>query len=41
MEINNKIEWTREHMPVVEKIRQEFLDTKPFKDLVVGDRLLI
>ena len=36
MEINKKIEWTKEHMPVVEKIRQEFLETQPFKGIGVG-----
>ena len=36
MEIQNKIKWTREHMPVVEKIRQDFLGKKPFLGLKIG-----
>lgn len=36
MKIENKIEWTRQHMPVLDKIRQEFLETQPLKGLKVG-----
>lgn len=36
MNIKNKIEWTRQHMPVVEKIRQDFIESQPFKGLIVA-----
>ena len=36
MEINQKIKQTRENMPVVEAIRQNFFDAQPFKGLTIG-----
>lgn len=36
MEIKNKIEWTRKHMPVLEEIRKNFSISKPFKGIICG-----
>lgn len=36
MEINNKIEWTKNHMPVMCEIMEEFYLTKPFEGLTIG-----
>lgn len=36
MNIKEKIKWTEQHMPVVEKIRKEFIKEKPFKGLTCG-----
>ena len=36
MNIEHKIEWTKKHMPVMAKISQEFLKSKPFSGLKIG-----
>lgn len=36
MNIQNKIEWTKKHMPVMEMIRKDFFKSQPFKDILVG-----
>ena len=30
-----KIEWVQKHMPVLEHIKQEYLETQPFKALLL------
>lgn len=34
-----KIEWVQKHMPVLEHIKQEFLETQPFKGITIGSCL--
>ncbi len=34
-----KIEWVQKHMPVLEHIKQEYLDTQPFKGITIGSCL--
>lgn len=34
-----KIEWVQKHMPVLEHIKQEFLETQPFKEITIGSCL--
>lgn len=36
MNINKKIEWTKEHMPVMEILDKEFTEKKPFEGITVG-----
>lgn len=36
MNIQEKIEWTKKHMPVMEILQKEFSESKPFKDITVG-----
>lgn len=36
MEIENKLKLAKENMPVVEKIRQDFIKSKPFTGLTIG-----
>jgi adenosylhomocysteinase len=36
MEIEHKIEWTKKHMPVMAKLTEEFLKSKPFSGLTIG-----
>ena len=34
-----KIEWVQKHMPVLEHIKQEYLETQPFKGITIGSCL--
>ncbi|WP_296792030.1 adenosylhomocysteinase [uncultured Methanobrevibacter sp.] len=34
-----KIEWVQKHMPVLESIKQEYLETQPFKGITIGSCL--
>ena len=34
-----KIEWVQKHMPVLENIKQEYLETQPFKGITIGSCL--
>ncbi|WP_432645337.1 adenosylhomocysteinase [Methanobrevibacter sp.] len=34
-----KIEWVQKHMPVLEQIKQEYLETQPFKGITIGSCL--
>ena len=36
MNIEHKIEWTKKHMPVMAKLAEEFLKSKPFSGLTIG-----
>lgn len=36
MNIEQKIKWTKQHMPVMDIIDREFLESKPFKRLTIG-----
>ena len=34
-----KIEWVQKHMPVLEQIKQDYLETQPFKGITIGSCL--
>ena len=34
-----KIEWVQKHMPVLENIKEEYLETQPFKGITIGSCL--
>ena len=34
-----KIEWVQKHMPVLEHIKEEYLETQPFKGITIGSYL--
>lgn len=36
MKAEQKIKWARQHMPVLESIRHDFMESKPFKGLKIG-----